>query len=146
MLALLWEPVSRTPSSQAGILVAGGTVGGALFYALHHGRHAPSVRLPRSVVMGLAAFLVARAAVEEVVWRLAITGGIAAVAGWPAGLAVGTVGFALAHHPSGREAALHHGATGLVFGLLFLASGRLLCPIAAHAGYNLLVCRASTRR
>jgi membrane protease YdiL (CAAX protease family) len=106
----------------------------------------PAARVrPSSLAAAIAVYLVARAAVEEVVWRLAVTGRVAAAAGWPAGLALGSLGFALAH--AGRRPALPlHLLTGLAFGGLYLGTGRLLAAVAAHAAYNLLLLGVTFRR
>lgn len=143
LLALLPEP-PRGAGSLVTALAFGVVVALALFpFAL---LLRPTTRLMRpAVTAGVAAYLVARAAVEEVVWRLAVTGRLAAAVGWASGLAAGTLGFALAHS-GGRAPVLAHACTGLAFGSLYLLTGQLLAAITAHAVYNLLVLGATARR
>ncbi len=94
---------------------------------------------PNIALCGRAATLVGRAAVEEVAWRgfalPALAGAITVV---PA-LAASSMLFALAHaNVEGRERLVHVG-TGVVFGGLYLLTGRLAAAISAHAVYNGLI-------
>ena len=93
-------------------------------------------RRRRLAILGLAAVN------EELLWRRLVLGGILP-SGALAALAVSTLGFALAHR---ARPALHLG-TGATFGGLYLATGALAAPVAAHWAYNtLLLRRASARR
>jgi ABC-2 type transport system ATP-binding protein len=86
-----------------------------------------TVRLPKAkvAILGLAAVN------EELLWRRLVLGGILPV-GVVAALAVSTLGFALAHR---ARPALHLG-TGATFGSLYVATGALAAPVAAHWAYN----------
>src|SRR5204862_2582016 len=85
----------------------------------------------RTLVVG--AVLLARAGLEELFWRSLVLGaGVRAVPG-PGALALSSAGFAYVHRRK------RHVLTGGAFGLLYLASGRLAAPIAAHGLYNVLV-------
>ncbi len=106
---------------------------------------APIGRRTSGPALATGIYLTFRAAFEEVVWRLTVTGRLAAAAGWPLGLAVGSVGFAVAHARRGRAAVLIHVLTGFAFGGLYLATGRLVAPVVAHGLYNLVLLRASLR-
>lgn len=86
-------------------------------------------------------FIVVWAAVEETLWRWLVLGGIAATTGWPLALAVSSIGFAAAHSV-GRTSQL---VTGTTFGVAYLASGRLLTAVVAHATYNLVLAEALAR-
>ena len=133
------DAMAPLPAVALGIVVAGGLLPLALLF---QPAHRPR---PLAVTVGVAVFIALRAAVEEVVWRLGVTGRIAAVAGWPAGLTIGALGFGLAHAGSLRVLAAHV-CIGLAFGALFLATGRLLAAVAAHAAYNVLVLALTMRR
>jgi membrane protease YdiL (CAAX protease family) len=128
------DAMAPLPAVALGLLVAGGLLPLALLFQ-------PAQRpRPLAITFGVAVFLVLRAAVEEVVWRLAVTGRIATVAGWPAGLTIGALGFGLAHAGPLRVLVAR-----ICIGL-FLATGRLLAAVAAHAAYNLLVLALTLRR
>ena len=71
---------------------------------------------------------------EELLWRRLVLGGLLP-GGALAALAVSTLGFALAHR---ARPALHLG-TGATFGGLYLATGALAAPVAAHWAYNALL-------
>jgi ABC-2 type transport system ATP-binding protein len=103
-----------------------------LFAAL--ARRAPRVRWPGSrpgLVVG--AVLVTRAALEELFWRGLVLGAAARAVALPGAIAFSSAGFAYAHRRR------WHAVTGAAFGLLYVASGRLAAPIAAHGLYNVLV-------
>jgi len=78
------------------------------------------------------------AALEEVVWRGIVLGGLMLVVGPWAALAVSTPAFAAWHWPSLRAHSAVHVVTGAAFGSAFLVGG-LPAAILAHALYNLLV-------
>jgi membrane protease YdiL (CAAX protease family) len=120
--------------------VALGPIAGAGAFLLLTGGRFPLV-LPRPsgramVVRWLA--LVARAGVEEAVWRGFVLGGLLMLVGpWPA-LAVSSAGFAVWHWSSLRGLCAVHLVTGAAFGWAFLAGG-LPAAVLGHAIYNLLV-------
>ncbi|HXH87234.1 MAG TPA: CPBP family intramembrane glutamic endopeptidase [Gaiellaceae bacterium] len=132
-------PTNGTTLSTAA--VAGAVAGVALFGALARSA-------PRAVLGGWSrrdstrsSFFVLWAGVEEALWRRLVLGGVALHAGWPAGLVVSTVGFAMCHR-LGRSS---HFLTGCAFGTIYLVTGRLLAAIVTHAIYNLLLDRALQR-
>lgn len=86
-------------------------------------------------------FVVVWAAVEEIFWRWLALGLVAAAAGWPLALATSSVGFAAVHRV-GKASQL---ATGATFGVVYLATGRLLAAVAAHVTYNLVLAEALAR-
>ena len=55
---------------------------------------------------------------------------------WPAAV-VGAVAFGLAHWYQGTAGVLKTGATGLIMGLLYVASGSILWPAIVHAAVDL---------
>ena len=103
-----------------------------LFVALA-GR-APSLRWPgsrRTALVGGVLF--ARAALEELFWRGLLLGAAARAIAAPMALALSSAGFAYAHRRR------RHALSGAAFGALYLATGRLVAPIAAHGLYNMIV-------
>jgi membrane protease YdiL (CAAX protease family) len=128
-----------SPGADLSGLTIGPITGAAAFFSLTAG-HIP-LALPRPFGRALLVRwlgLGAGAALEEVVWRGIVLGGLAAVVGpWPA-LAASSAGFALWHWPSLRRRCAVHVVTGLAFGAAFLAGG-LVAAVLAHAIYNLLV-------
>jgi membrane protease YdiL (CAAX protease family) len=121
----------------AAAFAAGLVVGVALFGAL--ARQAPT-RQVGSLRRALARtfVLVIRSAYEEAAWR-GIVLGLLLPLGRGAALVVSTALFATAHaRRLGRHAAWHL-CTGSSFASLYLATGTLLAPIAAHAAYNVTV-------
>ncbi|HEY2937262.1 MAG TPA: ATP-binding cassette domain-containing protein [Gaiellaceae bacterium] len=103
-----------------------------LFVALA-GR-APRLQWPgsrRTAVVGGVLFV--RAALEELFWRGLVLGAVAGAIVAPGALALSSIGFAYAHRRC------RHAVSGGAFGALYLATGRLVAPIAAHGLYNLIV-------
>ena len=80
---------------------------------------------------------------EEVVWGWGALAGAAPAVGWVGALALSTWCFALRHTRS--EDLVAYLVLGASFGGVFLATGRLVAAIAAHAGYNPLVLTAASR-
>ena len=118
---------------------AGGALAaGALFLAL--ARTIPQfARVPAA----RAAALVTSSTAEELFWRWGVLSGLAAVLGIAPAFALATLGFALAHwRQAGLLSVRVHIGTGATFGVLYVATGNVLSPIVAHAGYNLLVAGA----
>ena len=127
----------------------------AVILAVHHGvpwarRLAESVEdLLRPLLLNSPARLALVAALaglgEEALFRGVLQSAIAAAAGPGAGLAAAALLFGAAHSVSLAYAAL---ATlfGLWFGGLYLWSGNLLVPAAAHAAYDLVLLLYLRRR
>ena len=117
----------------------GPVAGAATFLVLSGGRF--PLALPRPLGRAMAVrwlALGATAALEEVVWRAVVLGGLLILVGpWPA-LAVSSTGFAIWHWSSLRRRCVAHVVTGAGFGCAFLVGG-LPAAILAHALYNLLV-------
>ena len=141
--------VAGTPSGSRAVLVdaqalapaIGVLAGIALFAALARGM--PQLgALHRSRAPAIAArsaFLGGRAAVEELVWRAYVFGGLTVAIGAGAAFVLSTVGFALSHMAvHGRRWPIHL-VTGGTFGGVYYATGSLGAAIAAHAAYNVLV-------
>ncbi len=117
-----------------------GPVAGAATFLVLSGGRVPLV-LPRPLGRTMAVrwlALGATAAIEEVVWRAVVLGGLLILVGpWPA-LAVSSSGFAIWHWPSLHRRCVVHLVTGVAFGGAYLDGG-LLAAALAHALYNLLV-------
>lgn len=120
-------------------MALGPAAGAATFLLLTGGRIPLALPRPLGRAMVIRWLgLGATAALEEVVWRGIVLGGLRMLVGpWPA-LAVSSAGFALWHWPSLRGRSAVHLVTGVAFGAAFLAGG-LVAAILAHAFYNLLV-------
>jgi ABC-2 type transport system ATP-binding protein len=147
-LAPLARPAVETELAAPAAAVLGALAGLALFSGLG------GLRLPRRPPPGAGPALVARAvyltvvaAGEELLWRLLVLGTISRTAGIGPALVASTLGFALVHaRRQGRRGVAVHSLTGGVFGVLFVATGELAAPLAAHAAYNVLVAAAAVSR
>ena len=96
-------------------------------------------------LLAVAGILLAVAIAEEPVWRWAVLDGLVAVAGPVAAVLLSTLGFAVAHGRARRVIGTHT-VTGGAFGLAYVATGRLVAAIGAHASYNLAVLAADLGR
>lgn len=94
-------------------------------------------RVRRIAVRG--AYLTLTSATEEVLWRLLVLGGLTPVIGLAPAFLAGTIGFALAHGVRRRDVVGVHLFTGVVFGAVYVGTGRIEASILAHALYNWLV-------
>jgi ABC-2 type transport system ATP-binding protein len=83
--------------------------------------------------------LTIRAAQEEVIWRGFVLGLLVGPIGRAGALAASTLLFAASHVRRQRRGATLHLATGGVFGLAYVLTGRLTVAIASHAAYNVLI-------
>ena len=83
--------------------------------------------------------LTIKAAHEEAVWRAVALGFLVGPIGRTGALVVSTILFAAAHVNRLGARAAQHLATGVVFGLAYLATGSLAAAIGAHATYNVLI-------
>ncbi len=118
-------------------VLASGAVGTAAGVGLFAGLLRRRVPLA-PVRFTTAAVLALTAGAEEVTWRWFALASLAPRTGVVAALALTSVAFAFAH-PAGRPM---HVVSGVVFGALFLLTGTLAAPWAAHASYNLLAASA----
>jgi hypothetical protein len=128
------EPPPRRVGGLAGACVGAG-LAIVLYAALARGADAPDRRL---LVPALWA-----GATEEVVWRWGVLAGAASFLGWAGALALSTWGFAFRHTRS--DGLVSYLVLGAAFGGVFVATGRLIAAIVAHAGYNALVLVAGRR-
>lgn len=84
--------------------------------------------------------LAAWAALEELLWRGLVLGGVSETIGVPAAFVLSVGGFALAHLPhQGRKGAAVHLVTGTAFATVYVATRSLAAAIVCHALYNILV-------
>jgi membrane protease YdiL (CAAX protease family) len=125
-------PASAWPVAAA---AATGIGGGLALFALL-ARRLPSVG---GAARPLAFVLVVSATAEELVWRRFVLAGLAGHTSLLAALLASTCMFAFAH---GRLR-FSRIATGVVFGLLLVATGGVVAPACAHAAYNLAVAAAA---
>ena len=112
-------------------LTVGLAAGLALYSISAHRRPVPI----RPIGLTKTTFVVGWATVEEILWRWLLLGGLALRLPLGVAFAAATAAFALAH-TQGRRSQLVAGAT---FGGLYLLTGELWAPIAAHVAHNLLV-------
>ena len=118
-----------------------GLAAGALLFALLAGRGAVSRELlhPHGAASGRRLVEICLgAAMEEIAWRGFLLSLLAGVFTTLPALLITSGLFALAHDVRGRRR-LVHVATGAVFALVYLGTGRVTAAIAAHAVYNTLV-------
>ena len=141
-LALVDVPPPAEPTvSLLAAVCLGLAAGLVLFAAL--AQQVPPLPTPKPAGRWLIrlSFVVVWAAVEEIFWRWLALGLVAAAAGWPLALAGSSIAFAVVHRV-GKASQL---ATGATFGVVYLATGRLLAAVAAHATYNLVLAEALAR-
>lgn len=86
-----------------------------------------------------------RAVLEESVWRGVVLVGISVLAHWVIAVGVSAVLFGVWHVSRGFRAVSVTIILGLVFGMLFIATG-LLSAIASHATYNYCLARFDAGR
>ena len=119
-----------------------GLASGVMLFALLARRRitlAAVASLPLAGVAARSLVLTVRAAYEEAVWRGLVLGLLAAPIGRVGALVTSTLLFAGSHlRLQGRRAAIHV-ASGAVFGLAYVVTGRLTAAIGSHAAYNVLV-------
>jgi Type II CAAX prenyl endopeptidase Rce1-like len=134
---LVFANIEPPPQRVGGFAGAGVGAGAAivLYGALARGVDPPDRRL---LVPALWA-----GATEEVVWRWGVLAGAASFVGWAGAFALSTWGFAFRHTRS--DGLLSYLVLGAAFGGVFVATGRLIAAIVAHAGYNALVFAAGRR-
>jgi membrane protease YdiL (CAAX protease family) len=136
-------PQLHARTSLPAALAAGAGAGVALAQVLAGRPIRPRLRRPRTGAGPL--LLAGRAGVEEVAWRGFLLGALVPVVGPAGATAASSVVFACAHPVRRRADRLVHLLTGAAFGLVYLASGRLVGAVAAHVAYNALVVAAGPR-
>lgn len=130
LLLAATPPAARGGWGAAAAAAVGVAAGIALFVA------SLRRRVPLAPVRpATAAVLALTAGAEEVTWRWFALASLAPRTGTAAALVLTSAAFAFAHQ-AGRWTQLLSGA---LFGALFLLTGTLAAPWAAHASYNLLV-------
>jgi hypothetical protein len=72
---------------------------------------------------------------EEVLFRGAVQGGLSRLVGTPGALVIASISFGLAH-PVSKQYILAATVVGFFLGALFIGTGNLLAPIAAHGLYD----------
>jgi len=115
--------------------------GATLFVALARRGISPRAvaAVPRRRLAARALVLTLGAAREEAFWRGLVLGFLVSPLGRAWALLVSMLLFAASHVRRQGVRAGQHVATGAVFGLVYLATGRLGAAIGAHATYNILV-------
>jgi ABC-2 type transport system ATP-binding protein len=142
VLALAVAPTVDPLLDEPGAAVPLGICAGAALFAVLARRGispAALVAVPRDRLIARTVVLTVKAAHEEAVWRAVVLGFLVGPIGRAGALAVSTCLFAAAHVNRLGARAVQHLATGVVFGLAYLATGRLAAAIGAHAAYNVLI-------
>jgi ABC-2 type transport system ATP-binding protein len=132
-------PLTRLDALPALLFAA--AAGGVLFAVLAGQapwRARPPLRRAGSLC-AKAAYTTVTSAGEEVLWRWLVLGGLAPFVGLAPAFVAATVGFALTHGTRRRDVVAVHLATGAVFGVVYVVTGRIEAAILAHALYNCLV-------
>jgi ABC-2 type transport system ATP-binding protein len=127
-LGLAAPPIGAITGAALYATLSGGAIGVA---GLRRGRAFP--------IIARSAYLAARSAYEEAIWRGILLSLLLSVSAAGPALAVNTAAFALSHVRSQGRRMLVHLGTGATFGGLFYASGSLAAAILAHATYNILI-------
>jgi membrane protease YdiL (CAAX protease family) len=145
---LLWAPFARpAPRTDVATATVLAVVAGLAVFAVLARRCLPPPLTRRPVACGVALALPAvllGAIEEEAVWRYAAFAALQPELGAAATLALSTAGFALVHvRALGVRALRSHLLTGVVFGGVYLATGRISAAILTHAVYNVLVVAGS---
>jgi ABC-2 type transport system ATP-binding protein len=126
--------------------IAVGCLAGAGAFALLARRRFPTPAvgaLPRRRLAARSVVLTAKSTQEEALWRALFLGLLAVPLGPLVALLVSTLVFTASHVGRQGKAAGAHLLTGTTFGAVYIATGRLIGSIAAHATYNVLVGAAS---
>lgn len=118
-------------------LAVGLLAGTALFVFLARARPRSPARLDARLAVRVLV-LALWAALEELIWRGLVLGGLAGSIGPLAALVLSSAGFAVWHRPRLGSRCAVHVLTGGGFGAAFLAGG-LAASILAHWSYNVLV-------
>jgi ABC-2 type transport system ATP-binding protein len=132
------EPWVDTPLHPFLLGLASGVVLFALL-ARRRIRLAAVASVPPAGVAARSLALTARAGYEEAVWRGLVLGLLTGPVGRAGALAASTLLFAGGHLRRQGPGAAVHLATGAVFGLAYVLTGRLSAAIGSHAAYNVLV-------
>jgi len=113
-----------------------------LYYVLAAGDTSTPVAASRRSVLGLMALLAGVSIAEEVLWRGFALETVRATSGTGVALVATTLGFGASHAATqGWSGIRYHLLTGLVLGLVCIATGSLLSAIAAHLSYNMMFVR-----
>ena len=142
--AALSPPVAATDPTLHAIgnaLVVGCAAGGLAFVLLAR-RSIPVsafTAVPPRRLAARSVVLLVKSAQEEAIWRGLVLGLLVGPLGRLGALALSTVTFASAHAARQGRAAAAHLVTATLFGLTYLATGRLVAAVAAHGTYNIVV-------
>jgi ABC-2 type transport system ATP-binding protein len=135
------RPLDPTVRPLADAIALGCLVGGCGFLVAARRPIAASAfsALPRKRLLARSAVLTAKSAEEEAIWRGLVLGFLVPPLGPHGALAASSALFAVAHVRRLGRRAWTHLTTGLLFGLAYLATGRIVAAMAAHSTYNVLV-------
>jgi ABC-2 type transport system ATP-binding protein len=142
VLAIVLAPAIDPLFDQRDAAVPLGVCAGAMLFAALARKRLSAAALasvPPGKLLARSVALTFKAAHEEAVWRAVALGFLVGPIGRAGALAVSTFLFAAAHVNRLGARAAQHLATGVVFGLAYLVTGRLETAIGAHATYNVLI-------
>ncbi len=113
-----------------------------LYYVLAAGDTSTPVSTSHRSVAKLMALLAGVSIAEEILWRGFALETLTTTAGIAVALVATTLGFAASHAATqGWSGIRYHLLTGLVMGLVCVATGSLLSAIATHLSYNMMFVR-----
>jgi ABC-2 type transport system ATP-binding protein len=134
------RPLDFTVRPLADAISFGCLAGGCGFLLLARRPIAASAySAPRKRLLARSAVLTAKSAEEEAIWRGLVLGLLVPPLGPFGALAASSALFAVAHVRRLGRRAWTHLATGSLFGLTYLVTGRIVAAMAAHSTYNVLV-------
>ena len=141
-------PLDPTVQPLADAIALGCLAGGCGFLLLARRPIAASAfsALSRKRLLARSAVLTAKSAEEEAIWRGLVLGVLVPPLGPLGALASSSAFFAVAHVGRLGRRAWTHLATGSLFGMAYLVTGRIVAAMAAHSTYNVLVGVAVTDR
>lgn len=113
-----------------------------LYYVLAAGDASTPVAASRRSILSLMALLAGVSIAEEIIWRGFALDTLRTTSGTGVALVATTLGFGASHAATqGWSGIRYHLITGLVMGLICVATGSLLSAIAAHLSYNMMFVR-----
>ena len=135
------RPLDSTVRPLADAIALGCLAGGFGFLLLARRLIAASAysAMPRKRLLTRSAVLTAKSAEEEAIWRGLVLGLLVPPLGPFGALAASSALFAVAHVRRLGRRAWTHLATGSLFGLTYLVTGRIVAAMAAHSTYNVFV-------
>lgn len=111
----------------------------ARFGERYYSRTVVDAILPRNrnELAWMALAMISVVVAEELLFRSLLLGGLRPLLGWPVLLVITSAVFGVQHLPQGRWGVAGAALAGALLGLLFLKTGSLVAPVAAHYVTNM---------